>query len=429
MNWVNDILKIVISTLGCKVNQYESEELRQAFSAAGCEVSNSTKGKVDVYIINTCTVTAVSDRKSRQMIRRAIRENPQATIVATGCYAEAALETISKIAGVDMVVGNRKKLKIPQLILGSQLNASKLMPVQQDRTRALVKIQDGCDQFCAFCQIPYVRGNLSSRDSNEVVYEVKRLVENSVKEIVLTGINLGKYGNDLDGRFDLVDLISQLILISGLERLRLSSIEVKEVSERLISLFASSSKLCNHLHIPLQSGDDEILKKMNRNYSSEEYLSIVRSIKRKVQNLALTTDIMVGFPGESEDKFRRTLHLAKEIGFAKIHVFNFSPRPGTIATEMTEQISSEVKKNRVEMMIETARELSKAHRRRFIDQAVNVLVEKEKNGFLTGLTDNYIRVRFEGPSELIGEIVPVELCELKEEYILGRLLDSTIQDA
>ncbi len=415
------MLKVAISTLGCKVNQYESEKLRQAFFDAGCEISDNSEDSVDVHIVNTCTVTALSDKKSRQMIRKAIRKNPQATIVATGCYVDAEPDKIFNIRGVDLIVANKEKSKLPRLILGTSIDSSKSTPLNQCHTRALIKIQDGCDQFCSFCQIPYVRGNPSSRSPSEIICEARKLAESGVKEIVLTGIHLGRYGADMSPSFDLVDLLSQLLPVPGLKRIRLSSIEVKEVDKRIMALFASSSKLCKHLHIPLQSGDDEILKKMNRNYSSEEYLTIVRNIRAKIPDLALTTDIMVGFPGESEDQFRRTLFVAGEAAFARTHVFNFSARPRTKAAAMEDKIPGIIKKDRVKRMMKVAEDLSREYRKRFIGVTVDVLVEGEKDNLLTGLTNNYMRVRFEAGSDIIGKIVPVKLLELKQDFILGKL--------
>lgn len=430
-------------TLGCKVNQYETELMLQDLEQRGLELVDFSD-KADIYIINTCTVTSLSDHKSRQVIRRALRQNPAAFVAVTGCYAESAPAEIHSIPGVKLVLGNKDKIRLPEVTLEkakiiSFKSPRPVIPRQKFHTRALIKIQDGCDQFCSFCKIPYVRGKPSSRPEEEIICEVARLVKGGVKEIILTGIHLGKYGIDQGGQTDLFSLLSRLAKMEGLARIRLSSLEVKEITPDLISLIASSPKFCRHLHIPLQSGNDEILKAMNRNYTKGEYLGVVRDIRKSIPEVALTTDIMVGFPGESEGKFEETKRLVLEVSFSKLHVFKFSPREGTIAAFLKPAVAEGVKKHRSETMLELGRNLREAFLEKYIGRVVKVLAEEkckgqcpspksQRNGggerktLLTGLTDNYARVYFEGPREVKGQIVKVQVLELRDGRLWGKLV-------
>lgn len=413
--------KVAICTLGCKVNQYESEEIMRGFMARGCERVDFSQ-RADIYIVNTCTVTSLSDHKSRQMIRRAIRTNPQAVVAVTGCYAESSGNYIATIDGVDFVVGNREKLGLSRMILGDSGEDIPIPSPSRLRTRALIKIQDGCDQFCSFCQIPYVRGGLSSRPLPEIVSEAKRLTEGGTQEIVLTGIHLGKYGADCGNKYGLTYVLESLINLAGLSRIRLSSIEIGEVTEDLVGLIASSGKICRHLHVPLQSGSNEVLRRMNRNYTAEEYLAVIRNIRKQIPDIAITTDVMVGFPGESEEQFGQSLKLAENIGFAKIHVFNFSARPSTPAAGMNAQIPAGIRSRRSKAMLELNRLLMQQYRQRFLGRILDVLVESKKGEYVVGLSDNYLRVGFFGSQDLIGRLVEVELSEIGEDLILGRAI-------
>lgn len=411
--------KVAICTLGCKVNQYESEEIISGFLGRGCELVDFSE-TADIYIINTCTVTSTSDHKSRQMIRRAVRANPEALVAVTGCYAEREAASISRIDGVRFVVGNKDKRDLSRIVLGEGGEDNFESSKPRLRTRALIKVQDGCDQFCSFCQIPYVRGMLRSRPLLEILSEAEMLVEAGAKEIVLTGIHLGKYGFDAKESGGLVCLLDRLQSISGLFRIRLSSIETREVTEDLVGLIAHSDKICRHLHIPLQSGSDRILRGMNRNYSAKEYLEAIRNIRVRVADIAVTTDLIVGFPGETEEDFRQSLRVCREAGFAKIHVFNFSARPGTPAATMERQISAGTRRRRSEEARALNEILARNYGERFLKKRLGVLLEERKGDLLTGTTDNYLRAAISGPEDLLGELVEVELLEFRGNSYLGR---------
>ncbi|MBI4744003.1 MAG: tRNA (N(6)-L-threonylcarbamoyladenosine(37)-C(2))-methylthiotransferase MtaB [Actinobacteria bacterium] len=436
-------------TLGCKVNQYETEKIIKSFEQNDFKIVDFSE-EADVYVINTCTVTTLSDRKSRQIIRRAIKQNPQAAVIVTGCYAEISPEEISLIDGVDLIVGNKDKdfiiEKVSEFLgLGDEIASpsarndkeekacsdglrafsgeNKVKKAQRYHTRALIKIQDGCDQFCAFCKVPYVRNVLASRSIPKVLNEAELLASEGVKEIVLTGIHLGKYGIDLTDNTNLVSLLTSLIEIKGIERIRLSSIEAKEISDELISLISSSGRICRHLHIPLQSGSNEILKMMGRNYTKEEYLSIMRKIKNSISDFAITTDIIVGFPSEKKEHFEETLTIAEEAAFSKIHVFKFSPRKGTPAAGFSDQVGSKIKNERSERLLSLGERLRFEFINQFLGKELDILVEKRLDRSLfTGLSDNYIRVVFEGAGKLEGDIVKVKPLETRNNLLYGELV-------
>ncbi|MEW6189877.1 MAG: tRNA (N(6)-L-threonylcarbamoyladenosine(37)-C(2))-methylthiotransferase MtaB [Actinomycetota bacterium] len=421
--------RVAFYTLGCKVNQYETETMIKEFLSRGFELVDFSE-EADVYVINTCTVTSTSDRKCRKKIRQAVRRNPSGFVVVTGCYVDRNPYEIWEIPGVDLAVPNEEKTRLAQLIVeklsisGVESELSKSLShakPQRLHTRALVKIQDGCNQFCSYCIVPYVRGTISSRQEEEILNEVEELIQSGVKEIVVTGIRLGKYGMDLPTETNLVKLLSALARMP-LARIRLSSLEVKEITPELIALMASSSKFCRHLHVPLQSGDNEILRSMNRDYMREEYLQIIREIKENIPEIAISTDVMVGFPGEGEEQFHRTRDLMMEVGFRKTHVFKFSPREGTVAASLPNQIPPEVKERRSAELIELNRVLAAEFVKGFMGRDLEVLVERIHNGVLTGLTDNYIRVYFEGPAELKGELATVHALQAENGCLYGKLL-------
>lgn len=415
-------------TLGCKVNQYETEKIIKSFEQNDFRIVDFSE-EADVYVVNTCTVTALSDRKSRQIIRRAVKQNPRALVVVTGCYAEISPNEISLIDGVDLVIGNKEKDSIIERVsvfLGlnnekiKNSHGNNLRMTQKYHTRALIKIQDGCDQFCTFCKVPYARSVLASRNPTDILNEAGLLAEEGVKEIVLTGIHLGRYGVDLKESANLFKLLNFIIEIEGIERIRLSSIEIKEISDDLISLISSSDKICRHLHISLQSGDNHVLKMMGRNYTKEEYLSIVRKIKNKTHDFAITTDVIAGFPGESEENFKETLKVVEEIAFSKIHVFKFSSREGTAAADFPNQIASKIKNERSERLLALGEKLRIRFMEKFLDKELNVLVEKRvDNSLFTGFSDNYIKIVFKGSGELEGNIVKVNSLEVRDNLLYG----------
>ncbi len=390
-------------TLGCKINQYETEQIRREMEKFGF-TTVSFAAEADVYVINSCTVTNTADSKSRRAVRQAVKRNPDAIIVATGCYAELEPSSLAAIAGVDMIVGNTEKESISERIAARfpGVTPKECAPVlPRTRTRAIVKVQDGCSQFCAYCTVPYARSVQWSRPISEVVDELRVLVDFGYKEIVLSGIRLGSY------RPGLSQLIEASASVEGIERIRLSSLEVWEIDDRLLDTLSNTQKVCRHLHIPLQSGDLEVLQRMRRPYSPEDYRRTVEKARSAIPNLGLTTDIIVGFPGETEDHFDRTLAFVDSVQFSRIHVFRYSPRPRTAAAAFSDQVSSEEKSLRSERMIALGSQMSRSFAEKLVGNAVNVLLESKQGEHLHGFTDNYVEVQFPGSDKLRGRIESV----------------------
>lgn len=396
-------MKVGILTLGCKVNMYESEFVANSLEKAGYTIS-TFDDICDVYIINTCSVTNTSDIKSRKMIRSAIKKNPDACIVAMGCFIEANKDYGED--GLDIVIGNKDKSKIASLLDEYFLN-KKIMRVLYNedytkfedmyitdfpgRTRAFVKIQDGCENFCSYCIIPYVRGKCRSKDMGEVIDEITSLVNNGYKEVVLTGIHTGNYGVDIDKTFAI--LLESIVKINGLKRLRISSIEATELNDKVLSVIKDNNIIVDHLHIPLQAGSDEILKLMNRKYDLDYFINKINSIRKIRPNISITTDVIVGFPGEDEDLFLKTIETVKEIGFAKIHVFPFSLRNGTKAEKLPNHIENSIKKERSRRLLEVSKELEINYFNKFLNKEVEVLIEEYKDGYSYGHTGNFLYVK------------------------------------
>lgn len=413
--------KCSFATLGCKVNQYETQALREILLGAGYEEVPLGE-PCDLCVINTCAVTSGASRKSRKHIHRAIRANPGAVVAVTGCLADVDKESVEAIPGVSRVV--------PKADAGDILRIAGEDDVERGafqisrfggHTRAFLKIQDGCEAFCSYCIVPYARGQLRSRDRDDIRREAERLVAAGHREIVLTGIHLGLYGAERDNSGRLEDVVEELLSLNGLERLRLSSIEMGEVSDRLLELIAGDEKLCPHLHIPLQSGDDEILRAMNRRYSSSEFLAALDRIRGKAENPSLTSDVMVGFPGEGEEQFRNTLSVCRRAVFSRLHVFRFSPREGTRAAEMPGRIAERIAKEREAETKRLGDELALEYKRGFIGRVVMPLVEHDrdrKTGRLCGYTERYMKVIFDGGDELAGRIVNVSIdsCDARAMY-------------
>lgn len=430
-----------MATLGCKVNQYESAVLAGMFQNRGYGVVDFGQ-RADVYLINTCTVTHLGDRKSRQLIRRAIRNNPDALVVVTGCYAQTSSEEVMAIEGVDLVVGTQDRAKIVELVemagrRSGPINAVRDVsestkfeelpaPVVTERTRAFLKIQEGCSNYCAYCIVPYARGPLKSRALEDALAEAGFLVAAGFKEIVVTGIHIGAYGQDLERKENLAALLDSLAELPGLIRLRVSSIEPMDITPELIEVAAAHEKICRHLHIPLQSGDDGVLKKMRRHYTVNDFRQLVRAIRRKIPDLALTTDVIAGFPGETEEQFCNTYRFVREMAFARLHVFKYSPRRGTPAAEFPGQIPPPVKEERSKRLLALGREMAYYFALRHLGCRVQVLVEGPSGqhaGFYEGLTGDYLRVIFPSPfsSDLRGELVTVMI-----EGVQGTALKGTI---
>lgn len=399
--------KVAFYTLGCKVNFCETEALQVLFEKNGYRVTDFNN-RADVYVINTCTVTGKSDHKSRKAIRRARRRSADALVVATGCYAQGRPEQIKKMEQADLIIGNRDRENLPQIInsfeRGSVLEVVRshqigdrfelLPPVKQSgRTRGFLKIQEGCNQLCSYCIVPMVRGPLRSLPPEEVFLRARTLVESGCREIVLTGIHLGLYGADLD-QVTLTTVLQELEKIPGLLRIRLSSLEPSDITSELVKQIMDSEMICPHIHMPLQSGDGEILRMMNRPYEPVEYLYLAKWLKQQIPGLALSTDLVVGFPGETEDHHKRSMELVEEIGFSHLHVFQFSPRPGTPAADLPNHLPNQVKVKRSREMIELGAAMASAYRRQFIDTMQPVLVEKVVPYFYgEGFTPHYVRVR------------------------------------
>jgi len=412
-----------LSTLGCKVNQYESQLIREQLLSAGLTESNA-KSSAEVYIINTCTVTQKADSESLNLIRRAIRENAGAQIFVAGCLTELDAGRIKKLKTGIKIIKNKHKGNIARHILGRNKKYASLLGISyfKGRNRAFLKIQDGCNNRCSYCKVPLVRGLSRSRPVDDIIAEAKRITARGIKEIVLCGICLGAYGRDLKPAVHLVELLCGLEKIKGMERIRLSSIEAGDISDNLIDKIRHSSKICRHLHIPIQSGDDAILKKMGRNYSSNDYLTLINKIKRKVRGIAVTTDVLVGFPGEGKNNFYNTLSLVKRISPLKVHIFPYSAREGTAAADFKHAISRQEINGRTAQLKKLAAECSLEYKKRFLGKKLSVLIEGRhaKDGhFWDGYTDNYIRVLLKSRRNLANRIIPVIINEIMPEYALA----------
>ena len=430
-------MKVALTTLGCKVNQVETEVMEGLFRHRGYEVVNFTE-PADVYVINTCSVTHLGERKSRQLIRRANRLNKEAVIAVTGCYAQIAPKEIASIEGVRVVIGTQQRSQIVDLVeqarqedgLFNQVNDIMHTREFEDiplygaphRTRAFLKIQDGCCNFCSFCIIPYTRGPIRSRSLLSIKAAIDKLVEENFHEVVLTGIHLGAYGREFkDPKVTLSDAVEICLANPKLKRLRLGSLESIEVSPRLLELMHEEKRFTRHLHLPLQSGSDAILKAMNRHYKAEDFAKLIANIRNEVADIAISTDIIVGFPGETDELFEESLNFAKSIGFAKMHVFPYSKRMGTPAAKMADQVDEAVKKQRVHLMQQMADEASQKFHEKFLGRTMEVLFEQEHEGYTEGLTTNYIRVYVPGKIES-GTLCEVRLNELFRDGIVGEII-------
>ncbi|WP_274363245.1 tRNA (N(6)-L-threonylcarbamoyladenosine(37)-C(2))-methylthiotransferase MtaB [Paenibacillus thermotolerans] len=421
---------VAFHTLGCKVNFYDTEAIWQLFKNDGWEQVDF-ESTADVYIINTCTVTNTGDKKSRQIIRRAVRKNPDAVIAVTGCYAQTSPAEIMAIPGVDLVIGTQGRDQILELVKQVQADRQPInavrnimktrqfeeldVPSFSDHTRAFLKIQEGCNNFCTFCIIPWSRGLLRSRAPENVLKQAQMLVEAGYKEIVLAGIHTAGYGEDLEG-YNFAALLRDLTKVEGLKRIRISSIEASQITDEVIDVMMSSEKLCRHLHVPLQAGEDGVLKRMRRKYTTAEYAERIARIRERWPEVAITTDVIVGFPGESEEQFEEGYRFMKEIGFSEMHVFPYSKRTGTPAARMDDQVDEEVKNERVHKLIDLSEDMQLKYAQRFVGQVLEVIPEREAKGFegqglLSGYTDNYLQVVFPGSEELLGQIVRVRITE------------------
>ena len=424
-------------TLGCKVNQYDSDAMRTIFLQQGYRAVKEEE-EADVYVINTCSVTSIGDRKSRQMVRKIRRKHPQAVIAVAGCYAQIAPEIFEAMGDIDVIVGAQNRSKIVEYVEQAQkkektINAVKdIMSVTEfenlyvdaegeTKTRAFIKVQEGCDNYCTFCIIPFARGKLKSRKQKDAVEEIRRLVTKGYREIVLTGIHLGNYGRDLHDGTSLATLVEELLRIPNLLRIRMGSIESVELSDDLINLIKDEPRVCRHLHLPIQSGSDAVLRRMNRHYRLPEYKKLISELREKIPGLALTTDLIVGFPGETEENFMETLETLRELRFSAIHVFPYSQRTGTPAAVFPNQVPGDIKKDRVHRVQELEKEISKEYRKTFLQKTVHVLIEEEKNGYFEGLSDEYIRVSITDKNVGKGRLYSVYVENLTEDGLIGRV--------
>lgn len=427
---------VAFHTLGCKVNHYETESIWQLFQQAGYEKTDFEQNS-DVYIINTCTVTNTGDKKSRQVIRRAIRKNPDAVVCVTGCYAQTSPAEVMAIPGVDIVVGTQDRHKLLPFIeefqkerepinaVGNIMKARVYeeldVPSFTDRTRASLKIQEGCNNFCTFCIIPWARGLMRSRKPEDVLQQATQLVEAGYKEIVLTGIHTGGYGEDMKDT-SLASLLAELEKVTGLKRIRISSIEASQITDDVIDVIDRSEKVVRHLHVPLQSGSNTVLKRMRRKYTTSFYKERVNRLKKALPGLAVTSDVIVGFPGETNEEFQETFDFIREIGFSELHVFPFSKRTGTPAARMEDQVEDQLKNDRVHKLIELSNQQAKEYASLFEEDILEMIPEEEdpdNSEYLIGYTDNYMKVKVPLGKVMIGEIVQVKIDKAGYPYNIG----------
>ena len=415
-----------ILTLGCKVNSYESNVMRDKLINKGyLEVSDNA----DIYIINTCTVTNTADNKSMKLIRRIVKEHGNSIIVVCGCMVQNKKESID---GVDIIIGNVGKASIAEYIdeyvktKDKKFDIYDMMDVTFEpmvlnnfnKTRAFVKIQDGCNNFCSYCVIPYVRGNVRSKKQDDVINEVITLINNGHKEIVLTGIHTGNYGVEFDN-YDFACLLSDLVKIKGLERLRISSIEATELNDRVLDIIKNNDILVDHMHIPIQSGSDGVLKRMNRKYDKEYFINKINDIRKIRPSISITTDVIVGFPGETDEEFNETIDTIRKINFSKLHVFPYSKRNGTKAADMKDQVDDVTKKERARILIDLSNKLEKDYMSKFIDSDATFIPEVYKDGYLIGHTGNYLSIKCLGDKDSIGKDILVHINKMDYPYLIG----------
>jgi len=430
--------KVAFCTLGCKVNQYETEAILEMFKKNGYEVVGFEQ-VADVYIINTCTVTNLSARKSRQMIRRAKKNNKDSIVVAMGCYSQVSPDEVFSIPEINLVIGSKDKGKIIEKINMIEKGAGKLNLVQdimrirefeelgvetyKEHTRAFIKIQDGCNRFCSYCIIPYARGPIRSRSVEYILDEANRLVFNGYKEIVLTGIHIASYGKDINNT-SLLDIIKKVHEIDGVKRIRLGSIEPTIVNDEFVNEISKLEKVCPHFHLSLQSGCDSTLKRMNRKYTTQKYRESVEILRKKLKDVSITTDVMVGFPGETDTEFNETVKFLEEISFSAMHVFKYSKRKGTPAAEFSKQVSPKQKDERSNILLELTARKTYEFNKRYEGRVMDVLFEQDvkgKTGIIEGLTSNYIKVLCKGETALNGQIVKVLLNKAFDDYVIGEI--------
>ena len=432
-------------TLGCKVNQYETNAMEQQFIKNNYEIVENTQ-KADIYVINTCTVTNMAERKSRQMLRRVKEINPSAVLVVCGCYAQVAKNELEQIPEIDIILGINEKNEIVQIVekymeeMSEQDKRSQEAEIDDvsrqkefldfgdvtytEKNRAVVKVQDGCNMFCSYCIIPYARGRIRSRKIESVVSEIKKIAKEEIKEVVITGIHVASYGKDFDNentskKIRLIDLLEAINKIDGIDRIRLSSLEPTIVDEEFVTRLSKLDKICDHFHLSLQSGCDETLKRMNRKYTTQIYRDAVATLRKYYPEASFTTDVIVGFPGETDEEFAKTYEFLKEIDFYRLHVFKYSPRRGTVAEKMPNQIDGNKKEERSNKLIELSNSTENKHNQSYIGKTVKVLFEEFEDGFFKGHTTNYMMVKVAGEEEqsdkFVNKILDVKIKENNDE--------------
>lgn len=431
-------MKVAFYTLGCKVNQYETDLMEKKFEEKKYEIVDFEE-KADIYVVNSCSVTNMSTRKTRQILSRAKKNN--GTIVLAGCYAQELneKESIISLKNVDVIIGNEEKNDIVDIVEDYLKNnkekqdivykisdiSSVKKYIQKDKLqkgrniRESVKIEDGCNNFCSYCIIPYVRGRVRSRNIDDIVLEIENLVKSGVGEVVLVGIEIASYGIDLNANISLIDVIEKVNKIEGLKRIRLGSIEPRVLTDDVIERLTKVDKLCPHFHISVQSLDNDVLKRMNRKYTREDIFAIVEKINKKIPNSAFTCDIIVGFPGETEEEFKNTIDGVKKVKFYEVHTFKYSKRKWTRAAKMENQVDGNVANKRSEELISLANELKNEYMKKYIGKKQDVLIESYKSGYLYGYTSNYIKVKIKGDRKLWGCLLKIELNSIEEELMLG----------
>ena len=429
--------KVALHNLGCKVNAYETEAMQEILEQNGYEIVPFEE-KADAYIVNTCSVTNMADKKSRQMLHRAKKMNPEAVVIAAGCYVQSAGEELLKDTSVDILIGNNEKVNLPSILENWEKEHNPLHVHDLTRehtyeeltlshtaghTRAFMKIQDGCNQFCTYCIIPYTRGRVRSRRLSDIVAEAGRLAENGYQEVVLTGIHLDSYGTDLEEHENLLTVIQEIAKIDGIKRIRLGSLEPRIMTEKFVAGLAAEEKLCPHFHLSLQSGCDATLKRMNRRYSAEEFRQCCERLRRHFDDPALTTDVIVGFPGETEEEFTATVEFLKDICFYETHVFKYSRRKGTKADRMPDQIPEQIKNQRSDVLLALTEKNSGEYRKKLLGRTVKVLLEEESTisgtTYLTGHTREYVKVAVAPETAAAGEIIDVKVTGLLKDMVLG----------
>lgn len=426
--------KVNFYTLGCKVNQYETNGMTQKFIDAGYEIVEMDEPS-DICVVNTCTVTNMSDRKSRQVLRRMKEKNNNIIVVAVGCYAQVAKEELESYDEIDLVLGNNEKNAVVEYMekyINEKHKINEVTDVMMQRefvdfgtvtytekTRAVIKVQDGCDRFCSYCIIPYARGRVRSREPQSIINEITDIAKNGIKEVVITGIHIASYGRDFKNDYRLIELLEDLNKIDGIERIRLGSLEPTLITEDFLERLVKLNKICHHFHLSLQSGCTKTLQAMNRKYTTDEFENIVKLLREVYKDVILTTDIIVGFPGETDEDFNETYEFLKRIKFYKMHVFKYSPRKGTKAADMKEQVDGNIKEKRSRVLLELSDKNEAEYNKEYIGKEVEVLFEEKDGSFYKGHTKNYIMVWYETEENLENSLKQVKIKKAEKDHLLA----------